>query len=651
MLLSALAHAEQQKTAGLLGPTDQDATEAAAAGALSVPAAATAASVAAPAAYLSWRMGEDAKAAPASFNNLGEFLNAARDSGAVDLPNKLDLHTRLSPGAGMFSDYGALPWLSSRIKQWLPTNWHGPEQKLYVPGMSAPPYSADVAKREGLLGSLRAHAITQGEPFEFGGGAPTQVTPEKPFWRTSKWLQEKAPILKEVAPPGTVSGMTEFSIPAVAHELGHIGNSHKLGPRGLMAAVLLGSAGAGVGTLAATQDESEFLQKAAPAVAVAPSIPLLLEEARASLNARKITNALIEQGKLDPSYRTRNLKALLPAYATYLLGSAALPAAIAATAGSEYRDRQDRSTFGDIVQRAKEVGQWSGKAMTDPREAIKDLVKTSSFLDELGAEDAAPLAAVGASGLGLGALGASFGQGYGRRRIPEVIEAMNAPNFESVPLGSSHWLEDAPRVHSAHTVDDLPLDAMRRFEGDILSAVAAGQQYAGLPKDEARRALSPSALRVREGEIPSMRGVWEGDRFPKIRLQRDDMALLMDSPAGRMTAADLSRGNLDDAAENILRSYFDNLTQDALDLKAQGISGELDWLDDPAALERNKKRLTNVVNSAVELARAHRIRGVEAQQAAGLLPTRVPFRYPVMGAALGGLAGIGGGLAADHFLS
>ena len=152
---------------------------------------------------------------------------------------------------------------------------------------------------------------------------PTNTAIEK---KLQKFLQKFNP---DIEPNHIlISDSVKHNPYVLAHELGHAKNvkrntlpSRLYSPSGMIGAL---SFFGGLGTASLVDDEyiSPVLQGTSGVVA-ASKIPLLLEEASASIKAHKLLK------KLDPSItKMKSLKSLGPAYMTYLLGSvgaAALP--------------------------------------------------------------------------------------------------------------------------------------------------------------------------------------------------------------------------------------------------------------------------------------------------------------------------------------
>lgn len=143
---------------------------------------------------------------------------------------------------------------------------------------------------------------------------------------------------------------------AYAHELGHIKNTkdsgtlqeinnyvgpHSLGPVGF-------AAGGGLGALAATS-KNETARKLAPLAAVTPTVPGLIEEGRANLNADKIMRDAGVSG--DDLWEGR--KTLGKSYAGYLGGAAGL--GLGAYGLRKIMDRKYEQS-GEEDERAQEEG-------------------------------------------------------------------------------------------------------------------------------------------------------------------------------------------------------------------------------------------------------------------------------------------------------
>lgn len=147
---------------------------------------------------------------------------------------------------------------------------------------------------------------------------------------------------------GSASTVKKLRVGPMMHEMGHGLNFDKLPARMLRNPVIpLASTAASLGMLVAGDEET---QMAAAPVALAGSIPLLAEEARANINSVGIRKKLMEAEGLSDAALTA-LKGVkwrnaMPAYGNYML-NAAVPAAVtgAAAIGHKlYNDHQESQT-------------------------------------------------------------------------------------------------------------------------------------------------------------------------------------------------------------------------------------------------------------------------------------------------------------------
>ena len=126
-------------------------------------------------------------------------------------------------------------------------------------------------------------------------------------------------------------GGTPLSPSVMAHEMGHVADARKAGPRALKITSAL--APRGLGTLAAlgmAASGNETAADMSPYVAGASFVPQLAEELNANVRASKYLRDLRTHTPDMSVSRIRSLKTLLPAFGTYALG-AAMP--VAASAG------------------------------------------------------------------------------------------------------------------------------------------------------------------------------------------------------------------------------------------------------------------------------------------------------------------------------
>lgn len=146
------------------------------------------------------------------------------------------------------------------------------------------------------------------------------------------------PDAKQMLSYPEASGARLASPGAVLHEVGHLqGAGDSAIARMQRAALRAGftpsrqfAAGAALGAVTGLSGH-DGLEMAAPAVAVAPLLPTLLEEGRANLNARGLIREYASAKNIDPD-AIRAAKGILPrSFATYGalgLGAAAVPIAL-----------------------------------------------------------------------------------------------------------------------------------------------------------------------------------------------------------------------------------------------------------------------------------------------------------------------------------
>lgn len=319
------------KTAGLLGPTRDDIED----------AMETAAPVAAAGAIGSLGLGgllklqdlADRRTAHAQFGSLEELIRRIAAQPGVELPDKLRLlqTTPLSDQLGL--GYASLPNLGAKM--------FGTEEALITPWTLRKPFSLNSD-----LGGLLTQ-ITQGEMIDLAADAAAAADiADKPAGRVGAAIRKAKDAIRIGRNSRYLRDQATYSPSIVMHELGHISGSARGKIRALQGAgMIAGGVGTALGMGAATS-ENPYLSYGAPAIVAAGMAPTLIEEARASTGARKMMQRMVDEG-IDPKNMGALRRALGPAYGTYLLGAAA-PALIAGIIAKVMREKQERSTLGDV---------------------------------------------------------------------------------------------------------------------------------------------------------------------------------------------------------------------------------------------------------------------------------------------------------------
>lgn len=338
---------DMQKRAGWLGTTDTDEDEAVAAGA--APAAATGVGALGAAGALKYRDLRDRKYAP-DFGTIEELVHKVNQMDGFDLPPTLRLMQSTPLNDPLALGYAAMPNLGSILT--------GTEETLYMPWT-----------RKNLWGGLSSTLL--GEMLPFGDavmpGEQIVLDQARKEMREAGGVgaalrQARAAMRDESV--RALRDRTNYSPSAILHELGHLSNSERGKIRVLQGAGILAPLlGAGLGTAAALSD-NEYANYAAPAIALAPSLPTLIEEARATSGARKMMQNLVDQG-LDGANMKRLYKALGPAYGTYALGALA-PVLAAGVTAKVMRDKRDRGFLGDVWAKTKDMALSAKDALTPP---------------------------------------------------------------------------------------------------------------------------------------------------------------------------------------------------------------------------------------------------------------------------------------------
>lgn len=332
-----------QKLAGLFGPSDSEVERAVLEGAGTAAAVGGVASLPLQGTLL-YRALQEGKA-PTEFGDVGTLVRNVAGLDSASLPDKMRMF-KGQPGLLPFLDYAALPDSSAKMMRVLTGGLAAPEQGLIVPNTDF-----DLDPRKMFLG------VTRGQKFDVTPGVDeagevaddlAEASKMRQLWdRYQAWADEAL-----TSPGDDIARKTKYSPSAVLHELGHLSRSRQMIPRGIWAAGLLGGAGAGLGTAAAISD-NEHLQMAAPAIAAAPMVPTLIEEARATRGAGQMLGEMIEKGMADPSWMSRFKKLTRPAYGTYML-AAGVPALAAGLTAKKVHDARERSTAGDVVARLRD---------------------------------------------------------------------------------------------------------------------------------------------------------------------------------------------------------------------------------------------------------------------------------------------------------
>lgn len=356
------------KLAGILGTTDLDELEAIEAGAAPTALLGTATGVPL-LGMLGYRSFKEEADAP-DFGDLGTLIKKVKGLESSDLPDKL----RLYQGIGTpFVDYAAMPDLSTRLVHGLTGGLSPREQAVMVPWSFRELDAASASLRDprrSLLGLARGEKLNLIDDPGPAGVVGKALAEAKDEGRGAmarlrraydKYQKVVDPLL--TAPGDVIARRKHYSPSAVLHELGHISGSHRKWPRGLWGAAIAGGMGAGLGTAAALSD-NEALQYASPAIALAPSIPTLIEEARATRGGGRFLREMVEKGMADPGWLKKFKRLTRPAYATYAVG-AALPALAAGITAHEMMERRDRGFLGDIAAKIRNLAHGAAEGVED----------------------------------------------------------------------------------------------------------------------------------------------------------------------------------------------------------------------------------------------------------------------------------------------
>lgn len=339
------------KQAGWLGTTDTDKREAveAAAPVGAVGGLGTLGALGA----LKYRDIRDRKYSP-DFGTIEELVKAVGGMDDFDLPPTLRLMQSTPFDDPLQLGYAAMPNLGSILT--------GTEESLYMPWTFKKPI---VEHANTLLGSI----LPFGDAFM--PGEQVMVDAGRAEMRQAGVVGDALRKIRGALRDSNNRALldrTNYSPSAILHELGHLTSSERGKIRVLQGAGMLAPLlGAGLGTAAALSD-NEYANYAAPALAAAPMIPTLIEEARATSGARKMMQNLIDDG-LDPANMKRLYKSLGPAYGTYALG-ALIPAMAAGVTAKVMRDKRDRGMLGDVWAKTKDLALSAKDALTP--DAVED---------------------------------------------------------------------------------------------------------------------------------------------------------------------------------------------------------------------------------------------------------------------------------------
>lgn len=149
----------------------------------------------------------------------------------------------------------------------------------------------------------------------------------------TNWLHKKVPWYVPFGETTPVILARSPNIPAIAHEIGHTVKS-PIAPIGVIPSKSLRPLGI-IGGLAAALSENEDLQKWAPAIGASGTLPLLLEEGRASGHA--LRGIAKTEGTKEA---LKALKVLAPGFGSYALSTAtaALAPVIAKLLSDKFRE-------------------------------------------------------------------------------------------------------------------------------------------------------------------------------------------------------------------------------------------------------------------------------------------------------------------------
>lgn len=349
------------KLAGLLGPTEGDMRDAVLTGAAAAGTAGLVGGI--PLQGLLYARALSEGKAPTEFGDVATLVRNVANLESADLPDKIRIFNG-KPSLLPFLDYGALPDMSARSLH-VTTGGLGPkEQSLILPWRyDQTGWGLDDLRRT-FLGFTRGEKFDVRETPDILGEADELIRPDAPKGLWGKYQDLADKVL--TARGDDLARRQRYSPSAVLHELGHLSRSSRAVPRGIWAAGLLGAAGAGIGTTAALS-EDERIQAAAPLLATVPSLPTLVEEARATRGAGRMLEEMVSKGMADATWLRKFKLLTRPAYGTYLLG-ALTPAIAAGVTAKTINDTRDRSTLGDVGARIREAvtGLWDkGEDLAD----------------------------------------------------------------------------------------------------------------------------------------------------------------------------------------------------------------------------------------------------------------------------------------------
>jgi len=304
-----MSHPVWQKTASPFGLTDRDRIEALNEGAMAAAPIAPL-SLAALAAMKLQELADRRKAHD-EFGNLEQLVNKVRAQNPdLEIPDK--------------------------IKVFQNAIWQDPLQMGYA------------ALPEWAAWPDRAHLYVPWNLSGMAGNHPERI--DKPAARAAESIKSlRAGSYWDMNAGRAIRDKAKYSPSVVMHELGHLAGSGKnnrvkmlqrMGHPALAALTSLGGLGAAT-------SENEYLSMAAPGIAVSGFVPTLLEEARATRNARRMMKNMIAAGGAAPKKMRALWRALGPAYATYAAG-AAIPTVASGVLAQKMRERRDRGVLGDV---------------------------------------------------------------------------------------------------------------------------------------------------------------------------------------------------------------------------------------------------------------------------------------------------------------